>query len=75
MTSHPQDKDKGHKRGAKGAGQDVYDAPEERQAADEAGHPQHGRRGHHDAGAASQRSVATSRPRRVRIRDINEALS
>lgn len=34
----------------------MHDALEERQATDQAGHPEHGRRGHHDAGAASQRT-------------------
>lgn len=52
-----QDKDKGHKRGTQGTGKDVYDAPQEWQAADQAGHPEHGCGGHHDPGAASQRWV------------------
>lgn len=38
----------------------MHDAPEVRQAADEAGHPEYGRRGDHDAGAAGARAQPES---------------
>jgi len=50
----------GYQRGAEGAGSHVHDAPEVRQAADEAGHPEHGRRGDHDAGTAGARAQSES---------------
>ena len=52
-----QDSDPRHQRGAQGAGPHVHAAPQVGQAADQAGHPQHGRRGHHAARTASPRSV------------------
>jgi len=38
----------------------VHDTSEDRQAADEAWHPQHGGRGHHELGTTSQRAEPKS---------------
>ena len=36
----------------------MHDTSKDRQTTDEARHPQHGRRGHHEFGTASQRSAS-----------------
>ena len=50
-----QDTNPRHQRGAERTRPDVHDAPQVGQAADEAGHPEHGRGSDHDARTASQR--------------------
>jgi len=50
-----QDPNSGYQRSAQGIGAHVHDAFEVGQAADQTGHPQHGRWGHHATRAASAR--------------------
>ena len=54
-----QDPNSGYQRSAQGIGAHVHDAFEVGQAADQTGHPQHGRWGHHATRAASARYCYT----------------